>query len=148
MLLLPLPVEETVSYGRGTAGGPAAILAASLQIETFDEETLVDFTESPRVHVLPPAGGQGGIEERLAAIERRARRRANRFLLGSAASTPSPTAWSRDWPADPAEVTVVQIDAHADLADTLGGRHSVARHGDEAALGARLPAASRSASAA
>ena len=45
MLLLPVPVEETVSYGRGTAGGPAAILAASRQVETFDEETLVEFAE-------------------------------------------------------------------------------------------------------
>ncbi len=123
VLLLPLPVEETVSYGRGTAGGPAAILAASLQIETFDEETLVDFTESPRVHVLPPAGGQGGIEERLAAIEREARRRANRFLLALGGEHTITYGMVTGLAPDPAEVTVVQIDAHADLADTLGGRH-------------------------
>ena len=43
--LLPLPVEKTVCYGRGTAGGPRAIIAASCQIETFDEETLVEFAQ-------------------------------------------------------------------------------------------------------
>ena len=42
---------------------------------------------------------------------------------------------------DPAEVTIVQIDAHADLADKLGRSNGtlVARHGHAAALGPRLP---------
>ncbi len=34
--ILPVPYEKTVSYGKGTAKGPAAILAAGLQLETFD----------------------------------------------------------------------------------------------------------------
>lgn len=34
--LLPVPYEATVSYGHGTALGPAAILAASAQVEFFD----------------------------------------------------------------------------------------------------------------
>ena len=42
-LILPLPYEKTVSYGSGTSNGPQAILDASLQLELFDEETLVDF---------------------------------------------------------------------------------------------------------
>jgi agmatinase len=33
------PYEGTVSYGRGAAAGPAAILDASLQVETRDDET-------------------------------------------------------------------------------------------------------------
>ena len=37
-LVLPLPVEKTVSYGVGTSSGPRAIIAATLQVETFDEE--------------------------------------------------------------------------------------------------------------
>ena len=37
----------------GPGGGPQAIIAASRQIETFDEETLVEFAQSPRIHVLP-----------------------------------------------------------------------------------------------
>ncbi len=36
--VLPVPYERTVSYGRGTARGPAAILAASPQLELWDEE--------------------------------------------------------------------------------------------------------------
>ena len=37
--VLPVPYGGTVSYGRGTERGPAAILAASSQVELFDEET-------------------------------------------------------------------------------------------------------------
>ncbi|AQQ69006.1 agmatinase [Microbulbifer agarilyticus] len=34
--ILPIPYEETVSYGGGTGKGPAAIIEASHQLETFD----------------------------------------------------------------------------------------------------------------
>lgn len=34
--VLPVPLEKTVSYGGGTAGGPASIIEASQQLETWD----------------------------------------------------------------------------------------------------------------
>ena len=34
--VLPVPYEKTVSYGNGTAQGPAAIIEASSQLERFD----------------------------------------------------------------------------------------------------------------
>jgi len=36
--VLPIPYERTVTFGKGTALGPAAILDASQQLEDFDEE--------------------------------------------------------------------------------------------------------------
>ncbi len=36
--LLPIPYESTTSYGAGTRDGPAAILAASRQVELYDKE--------------------------------------------------------------------------------------------------------------
>ncbi len=39
VVLVPVPWEATVSYGAGTANGPAAILAASRQVDLFDRET-------------------------------------------------------------------------------------------------------------
>ena len=36
VVLVPVPWEATTSYGGGTAGGPAAILAASHQVDLFD----------------------------------------------------------------------------------------------------------------
>jgi agmatinase len=38
-VLIPVPWEATVSYGAGAAGGPAAILAASRQVDLFDLDT-------------------------------------------------------------------------------------------------------------
>lgn len=38
-VLIPVPWEATVSYRAGTAGGPAAILAASRQVDLFDLDT-------------------------------------------------------------------------------------------------------------
>ena len=36
VVLVPVPWEATTSYGRGTAGGPAAMRAASRQLDLFD----------------------------------------------------------------------------------------------------------------
>ncbi len=37
-VILPVPYEETATYGKGTQYGPAAIIAASQEVELFDEE--------------------------------------------------------------------------------------------------------------
>lgn len=37
-VLIPFPLEATVSYGHGTAKGPEAIIAASPELEFFDDE--------------------------------------------------------------------------------------------------------------
>lgn len=39
VVLVPVPWEATVSYGSGTAGGPAAILEASRQVDLRDRDT-------------------------------------------------------------------------------------------------------------
>ncbi|MBN1550528.1 agmatinase [bacterium] len=36
VVITPVPFEASVSYGKGTAGGPSAILEASSQVELFD----------------------------------------------------------------------------------------------------------------
>lgn len=38
VLVVPFGLEKTVSYGRGTAKGPEAIIAASPELEFFDDE--------------------------------------------------------------------------------------------------------------
>ncbi len=121
-LLLPLPVEKTVSYGRGAGGGPRAILDAGLQIETFDEETLVEFAEAPRLHTLPPPPTDGDIEDCLSTIREHVRPWRERFLLALGGEHTVTYGVVTGLVDDPAEVVVVQIDAHADLADELDGR--------------------------
>ena len=127
VLILPLPIEKTVCYGAGAASGPRAIVEATAQVETFDEETLVEFAESPRIHVLPPLSADGDLEACLARISDLVRSLAasssEKFLLclgGEHSVTYGVIGGLVD---DPAEVTIVQLDAHGDLADQLGGRY-------------------------
>ena len=37
-VVIPFGLEASVSYGSGTAAGPAAIIAASQQLELYDDE--------------------------------------------------------------------------------------------------------------
>jgi agmatinase len=39
VVIIPVPFEATTSYGGGTAGGPAAVLQASRQVDLYDHET-------------------------------------------------------------------------------------------------------------
>jgi agmatinase len=68
VILLPLPFEGTVSYGKGTAGGPAAILEASRQVETWDEET--DFDLENLAFHWAPAAAPGNNEDPGAYLDR------------------------------------------------------------------------------
>ncbi|HBO42933.1 MAG TPA: agmatinase, partial [Planctomycetaceae bacterium] len=52
VILLPLPYEQTVSYGGGTLQAPEAIWRASTQIELWDEELGFDLA-SLKYHTAP-----------------------------------------------------------------------------------------------
>ena len=43
-VILPLPFEQTVSYGIGTSTGPRAIIEASAELEIYDEEFDIDYS--------------------------------------------------------------------------------------------------------
>ena len=120
-IVLPVPMERTVSYGPGTAGGPAAILAASAQVETFDEETRVNFEQSPRIHTVAPVVLGASLETDLAEVEAAVARFRDKFVLtlgGEHTLTQAAVAGACE---NIDQVTIVQIDAHADLIDRLGG---------------------------
>ncbi len=66
--LIPVPLEATVSYGKGTSLGPAAILLASAQVELYDE--LLDQEPYTRgILTRPRVGVQGSVEEVLERVE-------------------------------------------------------------------------------
>ena len=52
-IFLPLPYDVTTSYIKGTAQGPAAILKASAQVETFDEELGHDNAANSGICTIP-----------------------------------------------------------------------------------------------
>lgn len=125
-VVLPVPYESTTSWGGGTRRGPSAILEASRYVEVYDQE--LD-TEPARhgVHTLPPlAPTRAGSTEAMAELEeaygRFLREIGDRFpvMLGGEHSISAPairaTAAGRGGP-----LSVLQMDAHADLRDGYQG---------------------------
>jgi agmatinase len=54
--LLPIPYESTTSYGAGAREGPAAILAASRQVELYDQEFCCESAMDYGIHTTLPLG--------------------------------------------------------------------------------------------
>jgi len=126
-VVLPVPFERTVSYGRGTAGGPGAIVRASQNMELWDDE-LASEPYTIGIHTLPPFHPEGfAMEEALGELEEEAHRHlaAGKFLLtlgGEHSLTIAPVrAARRAVEAEGHEIGVVQFDAHADLRDEFDG---------------------------
>lgn len=120
--VLPIPYERTVSFGRGTANAPKAILDASREIERFDEELL----RAPglRVQTLPEMNCRTGTEEQTLAAIREAARAVTarrRFLLSIGGehtiTAPLVAAARAGWDS----FSVLHIDAHLDLRDEFRG---------------------------
>ena len=126
VILLPLPYEGTVSWGKGTARGPRAVLDASRQVETWDEETGFDL-EDISFHWAPevlPADGEdpGTYLERVLEAARAANERDALVVgVGGEDSVSAPLALAAAEREDLSDLTVVQLDAHADLRNTYGG---------------------------
>jgi agmatinase len=55
-IILPLPYDKTTSYIKGTARGPDAIIDASTQVETYDEELEQETYKISGIHTIdkPP----------------------------------------------------------------------------------------------
>ena len=53
VLILPIPLEATVSYGKGTGKGPEAIIKASQQVELYDHELGYEVNEKVKIATLP-----------------------------------------------------------------------------------------------
>ena len=58
-VVLPVPYEDTTTYGKGTKNGPAAIIAASKALEGFDEELLVDVARKEGIYTSEPCNVEG-----------------------------------------------------------------------------------------
>jgi len=120
--VLPVPYEGTVTFMRGTADAPAAIIDASAQIEEFDEELARDFRAAGIITLSPilPAETPEEQMRRVASVARTIVR-GGKFLLtlGGEHSITAPLV--RAMAEQHGGISVLQIDAHADLRDTYDG---------------------------
>ncbi|WP_170595778.1 agmatinase [Ruegeria arenilitoris] len=123
--VIPVPLERTVSYGSGTAGGPAVIIAASNELEriTGHSEPCVDgiFTEPS----LDCSGPLPDVMERLAQRTEAAIRAGKVPVTLGGEHSLSYGAVMGVARALGQPLGIVQIDAHADLRNAYQGeKHS------------------------
>ena len=139
ILISPVPYELTTSYGQGTANGPAACIEASGQVELFDELLGEELPAGAVIRTVRPWDGEGGsLQEQLDGIGNYASEQYSNggfpiFLGGEHGILPGILRGC------PEKVSLIQIDAHADLRDELDGEPyshacAIARSLDEGAL--------------
>ena len=121
--VLPIPYEATVSYQTGTRLGPDAIIAASQQVEWNDEALGVGHLQAgiATLDAVPPnAAGPEAMHE---DIHRAARAAVGdgKFLLGLGGEHGVTSGLVRAVIEKHAKLSVLQIDAHADLRATYQG---------------------------
>jgi N1-aminopropylagmatine ureohydrolase len=123
VVILPIPLDRTTSYVAGTRTGPHEILVASSHMELWDEETETD-VHSIGIYTMPELElPYPGMAEVMQEIRRVASELVNRgkfpVVLGGEHSITAPVvaAVAAKHPG----VSVLQIDAHADLRDSFMG---------------------------
>ena len=121
--ILPVPYEQTVCYGRGCANGPGAIIEASSQVEWFDEELE---SEPYRVGIgtldpLPVTdlGPEAMVNDLQSKIQSLLDSDQTAITLGGEHSITPGAVWACQ--EKYADLSVLQIDAHADLRDGYQG---------------------------
>jgi agmatinase len=122
VVVLPVSYEGTVSYGTGTGRGAMAIVDASRNMELYDDETDAEVYKIG-IHTLPefsPRDTPEAMMDELYAYSRKLLDE-NKFvcMLGGEHSVSAPVIRAHHEKFD--GLSVLQIDAHADLRDTYDG---------------------------
>lgn len=123
-LILPLPLEQTVSYGGGTGRGPEAIIQASQQVELYDREFGGEPALAYGVHTLPGPTLPSDLAQAMEAIAEATHWAAatGKFVVGLGGEHTVSVGFGRGLlRAVDGPITVVQIDAHCDLRDEYEG---------------------------
>jgi len=122
ILVLPVSYEGTVSYGTGTGAGAMAIIEASRNMELYEEETDAEVYKLG-IHTLreftpreTPEAMMGDLYDRSTELLK-----SDKFLcmLGGEHSISAPVIKAHAEKYH--DLSVLQIDAHADLRDTYDG---------------------------
>ena len=122
ILVWPIAYEGTVSYGGGTGRGAEAIIDASRNMELYDDETDAELYKLG-IHTLEESSSLDPPERMMNSLYDRAKEllTSDKFvtMIGGEHSVSAPVirAHAEKYP----NLSVLQIDAHADLRDTYDG---------------------------
>lgn len=152
--IIPVPLEQSVSYGGGTAHGPAAILSASQQLEAWDG---ISAPGEAGLYTAPAVDCDAPIEtvlDRIEAVTAHALRcKALPVILGGehTVSLGALRALAAEAARTGEPFGVVQFDAHADLRSQYEGSiysHASVMHRPWPTLACRWPSSPCATSAA
>jgi agmatinase len=122
ILVWPISYEGTVSYGTGTGLGAQAVIDASRNMELYDEETDAEVYKLG-IHTLDESPSVEPPERMMQSLYERARElvASGKFvtMIGGEHSVSAPVI--RAHAEKYGNLSVLQIDAHADLRDTYDG---------------------------
>jgi agmatinase len=122
VLVLPVSYEGTVSYGTGTGAGAMAIVDASRNMELYDDETDAEVYKLG-IHTLEEFRPRDTPEKMMEDLGRRTKEllSTGKFIcmLGGEHSISAPVIKAHAEKFH--DLSVLQIDAHADLRDTYDG---------------------------
>ncbi|MFP4391802.1 MAG: agmatinase [Desulfohalobiaceae bacterium] len=123
--VLPVPYEATVSFLPGTSQGPEAILRASYEIETWDEQLGLDLADLANFRTLPFFRSRAaGPEQMLQALQDYLQKELNPdqdFLLLLGGEHTLALAGAFFYQQAHPDLVVLQLDAHADLRSSYQG---------------------------
>ena len=124
--IIPFGLEKTVSYSSGTKNGPKKIIEASHQVELFDEELKLEPYKKFNIKTLKQEKIKSKLNDSLnqlsKIIEKTLKSKCFPLTLGGEHSiTP---AIIKPLSKKYSNLTIVQIDAHADLRDGYMGIHN------------------------
>ena len=125
--IIPFGLEKSVSYGNGTKYGPEKIIEASHQVELFDEELLKEPYKFFNIETLKKFSIKKKLNDALnqltKLVDQNLKSKKFPLILGGEHSiTP---AIIKSFSKFYKKITIVQIDAHADLRDGyLGVKNS------------------------
>src|ERR1700682_6525579 len=122
ILVWPIAYEGTVSYGGGTGKGAQAIIDASRNMELYDEETDAEVYKLG-IHTLAESRSLDPPERSMNSLYDRAQEllTSEKFvvMIGGEHSVSAPVI--RAHAEKYSNLSILQIDAHADLRDTYDG---------------------------
>jgi len=130
IVVLPIPFEMTTSWGEGTENGPVACISASSQVELYDPLLPEELPCGMNMHTAEAWSSDAGtLMEQLDSIRDYAIEWLDGaqfpiFLGGEHGILPPLMQAAAEHPSlggDLSRLTLIQIDAHADLRDQLGG---------------------------
>lgn len=124
VVILPVPYEETVSYGGGTAKGPEAILKASHYVELYDEETGREIYKEVGIATLEPLNfAKLSEKDALGLIYDTCSKliAENKFVLSLGGEHTITQALIAPFAGKYKDLSILHIDAHSDLRQEYQG---------------------------